>query len=275
MFYDPIKIKPLGETGITIEYGDEANLILNFKVITLQKAVDNESLKGIIATIPTARSLGLLYNPLVISQSELIYEIIKINDQKREIDKIPSRLVKIPVWYNDPWSAECAKKFNVENNIEFVAKYNNMTVEEVIETHSGTEHWVTEVGFSPGTYNAYPMDDKKNITAPKYEKPRTWSPVRCICIGGKATGEYPVESPGGYQLIGRSPANFYEPEQLNPTFKNNPILTKPGDRHKYIPINENEYYNIREKVKNGSYSHEIKSEIFDIKGYLKKRENPE
>jgi len=275
MFYDPIKIKPLGETGITIEYGDEANLILNFKVITLQKAVDNESLKGIIATIPTVRSLGLLYNPLVISQSELIYEIFKINDQKREIDKIPSRLIKIPVWYNDPWSAECAKKFNVENNIEFVAKYNNMTVEEVIETHSGTEHWVTEVGFSPGTYNAYPMDDKKNITAPKYEKPRTWSPVRTICIGGKATGEYPVESPGGYQLIGRSPANFYEPEQLNPTFKNNPILTKPGDRHKYIPINENEYYNIREKVKNGSYSHEIKSEIFDIKAYLKKRGNPE
>jgi len=131
-----------------------------------------------------------------------------------------------------------------------------MTVEELIETHSGTEYWVIEVRFSPGTDNVYPIDDKKTITASKYKKLRTWSPARCICIDGKATVEYPVESPGGYQLIGRSLANFYEPEQLNPIFKNNPILTKPGYSHKYIPIGEEEYYNTREKVKKWYYSHE-------------------
>jgi len=279
MIYNSLKIKPLGETGITIEYGDEANLILSFEVIALQKAInnsiDNGSLKGIIVTIPTVRSLGLLYNPLVISQSELIYEIFKINNQKGEIDKIPSRLIKIPVWYNDPWSAECAKKCNVKNNIKFVAKCNNMTIEELIKTHSSTDYWVTDVGFSPATYGAYALDVTKIITAPKYKKPRTWSPVRTICIGGSATSDYPVESPGGYQLIGRSPANFYEPERLNPTFKNDPVLTKPGDRHRYIPINEKKYYSIREKVKKGCYSYEIKDEIFDIKVYLKKRGNPE
>lgn len=271
MFYDPIKIKPLGETGVTIEYGDEAKLILNFKVITLQKAIKNTNLKGIIATIPTMRALGVLFNPLVISQPELICEILKINNQKKEMGKFPSRLLKIPIWYNDSASAECAKKFNVVNNIEFVAKCLNMTVEEVIEIHSGNEYWVTEVGFSPGTYNAYPLDDTKAITGiPKYKVPRTWTPVRTIAVGGRAMGNYPVESPGGYQLIGRSPANFYEPDQLNPTFRDDPILTKPGDRHKYVPINEDEYYKIREKVKNGSYSHEIKEEEFDIKGYLDK-----
>ena len=265
MIYEKIRIRPIGEAGITVEYGDEANLDLNFHVIALNNKILEEKPLGILELVPTMRSLGVFYNPLVLKQKEVISKIHEIEENKGEMIEFPSRLIKIPVWYDDPWSAECADYFGVQNNIEFVSEHNNMTVEEFVDVHSGTDWWVTEVGFSPGTYNAYPLDPNVILTAPKYTVPRTWSPIRTICIGGRATGEYPVRSPGGYQLIGRSPANFYEPDQLNPTFKNDPILTKPGDRHRYIPITEEEYNEIREKVKAGLYSHDIEEGTFNLK----------
>jgi KipI family sensor histidine kinase inhibitor len=268
MLYNEIRIRRIGESGLTVEYGDEANLALNFQVIALMYAIQEKAAKGILETVPTMRSLGIFYNPFIMDELQAIAEIQKIEINKGKITELPSRLIKIPVWYNDPWSAECAEYFGVRNNIEFVAEHNNMTIDEFIQAHSGVDWWVTEVGFSPGTYNAYPLDPSVILTAPKYLVPRTWSPIRTICLGGRATGEYPVRSPGGYQLIGRSPANFYEPYQLNPTFRDDPILTRPGDRHRYVPITENEYYTVREMVNKGEYSHEVEEGVFNLLAYF-------
>src|SRR6188508_3628425 len=85
---------------------------------------------------------------------------------------VTKRLVTIPFWYNDPWSDECARAHGAPNNMDYLADINNTTVHGVIAAHSGTEWWVTSVGFQPGCYQALSLDPAFSVTAPKYPRPR-------------------------------------------------------------------------------------------------------
>ena len=79
------------------------------------------------------------------------------------------------------------------------------------------------------------------MTAPKYPRPRQWTPERILCLAGKITSFYPVRSPGGYQLLGRTPVDLYDPLQRNKVFRDSPVLPIAGERHRYVPIDENAY----------------------------------
>lgn len=268
MIYEEAVYRSGGDLYLSVEFGDEANLALNFKVLALQQAIEQSRIRGITETLPTMRSLGVVYDPFVVSQGDLIGEMRRLEKQLGEAETLPSRLLIIPMWYNDPWSIECAAAHGLGNNIEFVARHNNMTVEQVIGTHSGPEHWCTAVGFTPGVFITYSLDPERVLTAPKYERPRKWTYDRILNIGGHATSIYSVRSPGGYQLIGRTPLNTYEPEQRNAIFKNDPALTRAGDRHRYLPIGEEEYGEIRRTVEQGTYDYKVIEGTFNVKEYL-------
>ncbi len=264
MRYDHAVFKPLGDLYLGVEFGDELALRLNFRVIALNTALSANPISGVAETIPTNRSLGIVYDPFIISRGRLEARLREIEKQVGEVEEVPSRHVTIPIWYNDPWSDKCAKAHGAPNNLEFLAEINKMTVEEVVKTHSGTDWWVSAVGFTPACYQAMPLGSTKALTAPKYQRPRKWTPERILCIAGQLTSFYPVRSPGGYQLLGRTPIDLYDPLQRNPAFNDGPVLPRVGDRHTYVPIEESTYWEIRRQVEAGTYTYEIREEMFRI-----------
>jgi allophanate hydrolase subunit 1 len=152
--------------------------------------------------------------------------------------------------------------------MEYLAEINDTTVDGVIAAHSGTEWWVTSVGFQPGCYQALPLDPAFSISAPKYPRPRQWTPERILCLAGKITSFYPVRSPGGYQLLGRTPVDLYDPLQRNEVFRDSPVLPIAGERHRYVPIDENGYKEIRHHVECGDYRYDIEEGEYSLDDYL-------
>jgi urea carboxylase len=262
MIYPKAVYKAAGDLYLTVEFGDELSLALNFRVIALDRALKAHPITGVTETIPTNRSLGVVFDPLVISRAELMARIGELERGMGAIEELPSRLCTIPIWYDDPWSRECAAAHGAPNNVQFLADLNGLTVDDVIRMHAGTEHWVSAVGFTPACYQAMPLDPSKALTAPKYERPRKWTPDRILCIAGQLTSFYPVASPGGYQLLGRTPIDLYDPLQRNPAFKDGPVLPRVSDRHRYVPIDEATYGEIRREVEAGTYHYDIREEIY-------------
>jgi urea carboxylase len=272
MFYDQGVSKPLGDLYLTVEFGDELSLLLNFRVIALHAALRAHPVAGVMEAIPTNRSLGIVYDPRIVSRERLAARLRELEAGMGEIDELPSRRVTIPIWYNDPWSQECATAHGAPNNLEFLAGLNGMTVDEVIRTHAGTDHWVSAVGFTPACYQAMPLDPSMALTAPKHQRPRKWTPERILCIAGQLTSFYPVASPGGYQLLGRTPVDLYDPRQRNPAFADGPVLPRVGDRHTYVPIDEKTYWEIRGEVEAGVYRYEIREETYRLQDYRRRAE---
>lgn len=268
MLYEEPRHLPLGDLYLTVEFGDELSLAQNFRVIGLDLALKENPIRGVTETIPTNRSLGIVFDPLAISGERLSAALRERETGLERLVELPSRLVTIPVWYNDPWSRECALAHGTPNNLDFLGEINGITVAEVIARHSGTDHWVSAVGFQPATYQAIFLDISKAITAPKYERPRRWTPERVLCIAGQITSFYPVESPGGYQLLGRTPIDLYDPDQRNAVFREGPVLPKVCDRHRYIPICEEEYHQIRREVEAGTYEYTIEDGVYRLDDYL-------
>ncbi len=242
---------------MAVEVSDELRLEHSFRVLALKQALEADLPKGVRELIPTHRALGIVFDPLVISFIELSDVIRSLEPALDRLRTLPSRVVEIPVWYDDPWSQACARENGVKDNMEFLAEINHTTVQGVIDWHTGRQHWVSAVGFQPGTYQTIPLDTSEVITAPKYERPRKSTPARIVCLAGMITSFYPFESPGGYQLLGRTPLELYDPDQRLSAFRDGPVLSKVGDRHRYVSIDEIEYRRIRTEVERGSYDYRI------------------
>lgn len=264
VFYEQALYRPLGDLYLTVEFGDELDLRLNFKVIALDAALAAHPIRGVTETIPTNRSLGVVYDPFTVSRERLVAGLRVLEQGMGEIHELPSRHVTIPIWYDDPWSRECAEAHGAPDNLQLLAEINNMTVEQVIQTHAGTDHWVSAVGFTPACYQAMPLDRSKALTAPKYPRPRRWTPERILCIAGQLTSFYPVASPGGYQLLGRTPIELYDPQQRYEVFKDSPVLPRVGDRHTYVPIDEQTYWELRREWEAGTYEYQVREETYRV-----------
>jgi urea carboxylase len=272
MFYPEPVCRALGDLYLTVEFGDELDLLLNFRVIALDAALKAEPIAGITETIPTNRSLGIVYDPYVVPYDSLVAAIAARARGLGDMTELPSRHVTIPIWYDDPWSQECAEAAGFKNNLQYMAEINRCSVDEVIAAHAGTEWWVSAVGFQPATYQALPLDPAFRLTAPKYPRPRKTTPERILCQAGRITSFYPVVSPGGYQLLGRTPIDLYDPQQRNPAFKDGPVLPRVADRHRYEPIDEATYWDLRRRCESGDYVYQIREDTYRLEDYLDRLE---
>jgi urea carboxylase len=272
MIYDTPKFRPLGDCYLAVEFGDEADLTLNFRVLALADALKKADLPGMIEIIPSFRELGLLFDRFDTDHKTLQDAVAAIQKTVTDVATLPSRLVELPLWYDDPWSAELARRFNVKKNIDFVAECNEISVDEVIKRHTGTDYWIVCVGFTPGCYFSLPLDPTKWLKAPKYRTPRSYTPARLVALAGFSTGAYPVASPGGYQVIGRLAVNIYEPNSKTPAvFPEDGVLLQAGDRLRYYNVNALEYDDIWNAAQAGTFKYRITDEIFDVKAYLASR----
>ena len=224
--YEKVKYLIAGDRAIVVEFGDKIEEQVNSKIRSLTVAIEQEGIIGINETVPTYRSLMVIYDPLLIELEKLIGAIKTIISRMHELKLTDAKVIEIPILYGGEYGPD----------IEFVADHNKISIDEVIKIHTDMEYLIYMIGFTPGFPYLGGMSDK--IEAPRLQNPRTKIPAQSVGIAGKQTGIYPVESPGGWQLIGRTPVKLYDP------FREEPVLLNAGDYIKFVQIDENEYKNI-------------------------------
>jgi KipI family sensor histidine kinase inhibitor len=268
VIYDEPVYRPLGDMMLGVEFGDEANVALNFEVLELEKLAREARIPGVIETIPSLRELVLVLDRKQTTHAKVQDALEGLIGDVQEVSTLRSRKFVLPCWYDDPWSAELAARYGVDNNLDIIAEANGLTKEQVIEQHTDTEFWVVCVGFTPGCYFSIPLDMSKLLRAPKWKTPRDYTPARCLALAGFSTGAYPVASPGGYQLVGRLAVNIYEPQPKNAIIPEDGVLLRAGDRLQYRNVGALEYDRIWSQVEAGHYEYEVVEEDFDVAGYL-------
>jgi KipI family sensor histidine kinase inhibitor len=227
--FEKARFRTAGDRGLLVEYGDLIDPAVNNKVRSMAIVMEDDPLKGVIETIPTYRSLLIIYDPGMTNPVELEKMLEKLEARLGEIKIPPPRTVEIPVCYGSDFGPD----------IETVADTNQLTVAQVIELHSEPEYLIYMVGFTPGFPFMGGLSEK--LHTPRLETPRTLVPEGSVGIANNQTGIYPVASPGGWQLIGRTPVKLFAPGRKNP------FLYQAGDRIKFKPISAAEYTHLVEK----------------------------
>ena len=283
MIYETLRYRLAGEHSLLIELSDEIDLTVNFKMLSLARMLlrspelGPEGIRAIIDVTPSFSTVLVQYDPTLISIQGLIrfceYCVPKL-DSPHDLE-LPSRLIEIPVNYNDRWSRECYEQYcktikPIESNPEWVAHLNGLaSVEELITCHSTPEWWVGAVGFLVGLPTLMPLAPKFRLKAPKYDPPRTWTPKGTIGVAGGFTTIYPVVVPDGYQMIGRTPVPIYDAQAQRSPFGDTPFLFQIGDRVKFRPIDEAEFEAIEREIDEGRYQYQIsESQPFRLSQYL-------
>ena len=276
MIYDEPKFLPGGDRFIEIELGDELNFDLNFLVHSLSAKVREAEIAGLIELLPNMASIVLSYDPDLISFADLKNEILNHyrNMGSLEDMELLSPIYYIPVLYCDPvtracWKDYCAKIAEKEYDSDILVRLNELDgYEQLARIHSGTEYWVAALGFYPGLASLIALDPRCRMTAPKYNPPRTWTAKGTIGYGGSVTCVYPANTPGGYQMIGHTPVPVCEIEQRLPAFKQDLALLRPGDRVRFFPVGQEEYYYVERRVTAGDYVHNVADYAkFSIRAY--------
>lgn len=254
-----------GDEYLFVDFDIEMSLEVNFKVLAVCQEIERQEIDGVIEVCPANSSLLVHYSPERIAPDRLAKTLQDLEHKVDQIEAIPSRLVDIPVLYDDPWTKECAKRFGDRHqdpsvtNLEYITRINGLaSVDEFIALHSGMPYWISMVGFVPGTAWGYQMVPReRTIQAPKYVRPRTDTPERAVSHGGAFLAIYPVRGPGGYQLFGITPVAVYDPTRKLVDLADRYILAKPGDRWKLRPIEMDEFLAIRKEVEAGTYRYRI------------------
>lgn len=215
-----VKLSPSGDCALVISFGNEISEALNLKVRSLKLATEKVGIPGIIEMTPTYCSLMVHYNPLEIGYSILIEKMLEINESLGDIDLPEPSVIEIPTLYGGAFGPD----------LENVASLNGLTTDEVIQIHASGQYRIFMLGFTPGFPYLGGMDDR--IATPRLATPRTKIHAGSVGIAGSQTGVYPIDSPGGWQIIGRTPLALYDPERAEP------ILLKAGELIKFIPIDQ-------------------------------------
>ncbi|MGN0530802.1 MAG: 5-oxoprolinase subunit PxpB [Eubacterium sp.] len=225
-----------GDTAITVCFENEISKEVNGFVTSFACAVEQKGIKGVIELIPAFNSVTVLYDSTVTSAGTLKIKLERIIKKLGNSQQSSAVLYKIPVCYEEEFSPDM-------KNVE---AHTGLSREEIIKIHSSTDYLIYMLGFLPGF--AYLGEMDKRLATPRLDSPRVEISRGSVGIGGEQTGIYPVASPGGWQLIGRTPVLVYDRE------RENPILYKSGDYIRFVPISRNEYFEIEKAVQGGTYT---------------------
>jgi allophanate hydrolase subunit 1 len=235
-----------GDSFLTVELGDDGSLFLNIYILTLEKMIWEAEFPWLIDTTALRTTIMVHYDPFV-AQAGDVTETLKslILGGVRVPEKVPSKIIHLPVYYDDPWTKACAREYGLSANLEIVAKENEISTEEVIRIHSQPAYFVSYTSFMYGSFGAFPMAPFTVLKNSKYKVPRKWTPPGTLGIGGTTTTFYSIVSPGGLMMLGNSPVKTFDLDRQNPFFESDPLLVHPGDRLRFFPIKSKAYDQIK------------------------------
>lgn len=230
-----VRFLPAGDTALVVEFGAGVERALSDRVLALGDRVRAAALAGVIETVPTFRSLAVHYDPLTTSADALVPTIEAMLPEASGAGG-RRRLWHVPACYD----AHCAP------DIGDVAARTGLTTEEIVRLHSGTRFHVYMVGFLPGF--PYMGDLPEVLVLPRRTDPRVRVPAGSIAIATTLNGIYPLESPGGWHLIGATPIRLFDPGWERPA------LFSPGDAVRFEPVPWSEHERIGRAVAAGDYN---------------------
>jgi len=226
---------PSGDTAFIVKAGNDISEEINGLIRKYFLQIEAENIMGIVDFIPSYNELLVCYDPVVIGYQNLL-SILKSVEGKISTSELPaSNLIHVPVFYGGEFGPD----------LNEVAVCNSLSGDEVIQIHTSQNYLVYMLGFTPGFCYLGGMD--KRIATPRKQTPRMKIPAGSVGIADKQTGIYPIESPGGWQLIGRTPLKLFDPD-MKPEF-----LFRAGDYIHFYAVEKAEYEAILNDVTNKTY----------------------
>ena len=229
-----LRLAPSGDLALVASFGNEISEALNTKVRALMLALEKVNVEGIVEMTPTYCSLMIHYDPLRIGYETLCGRVRETLEALDDIELPAPRVIEIPVLYGGEYGPD----------LDYVAQHNGLSVDEVIEIHTSRNYRIYMLGFTPGFPYLGGMDER--IATPRLETPRTKIAGGSVGIAGAQTGIYPIDSPGGWQIIGRTPVALYDPQSAEP------ILLKAGESIRFVQIDQKTFDRISRDMQRGS-----------------------
>lgn len=247
-----------------------------YRVEQILRRINPEGMREITGGV-SALLISYSYKALKLEQLIEILRIASCEAEKCEKEEICSREVYLPIAFHDKQGQAAVEKYiesirseapYLPDNLEFLAMCNGLAgAKEVEKAILSTEYLVLGLGdVYMGAPCAVPLDPRYRLCAPKYNPPRTHTPIGAVGIGGSFLSIYPIVSPGGYQLVGRT-VPIWNKHQLGAAFKEAPWLLRPFDRIHFYAVNEPELDNLCDKVMSGNFHFRIKDGLFDLNYY--------
>lgn len=222
---------PLGDRAITITLGDAIDETTNRRVRAISALLDATALPCIVDLVPAFVSIAVHYDPALVVGDEtdgspyerLVNTLEPLLGDLRDGEMAVPRVVEIPVCYGG----------DLGPDLEDVARQHSIAIDDVIRIHTAGDYLVYMVGFMPGF--AYLGGLAPQLITPRRSSPRTAVPAGAVGIGGQQTGVYPLVSPGGWNLIGRTPLRIFDANRENAS------LLETGDRVRFVSISRSEF----------------------------------
>lgn len=227
-------IKRYSEDTVTVYLGDEIDENINKQLVQLKQYLEDENLTGVTEIIVSYTSLIVNFDVFQTSADEIIEVIKKVDVNALLKQPFKYRIIEIPVCYGGTHGPDLERFESV-----------GLSPDEVIEKHSEKEYLVYMLGFMPGFPYLGGLD--QSLFRDRLENPRKKVPKGAVGIGGRQTGMYPFESPGGWNLLGNTPIPLFDPD------RDPPILYAPGDRIVFKQISESEYDALKAAVEKNDY----------------------
>ncbi|MBU2326100.1 MAG: carboxyltransferase domain-containing protein [Alphaproteobacteria bacterium] len=267
-----------GDEHLFVECSDEMSLDAFFNSMSMTSGIREAGIKGITEICPANASFQIKFDPDVIHPNDILKEVqaIELAAAKAE-PVISTRIVEIPVFYNDPWTHETLMRFRERHqdptgtDLDYAARINNYgSVDDFIKAHAGSPWFVSMVGFVSGLPFMYQMVERqRQIEVPKYLRPRTDTPRLTVGHGGCFGCIYSVRGAGGYQMFGITPMPIYDPTQTTSYLKDFMVFFRPGDIVKFKPVDRDGYDQAVEDVDKGRFSPPIREVKFDLNEFSK------
>ena len=227
-----------GDEHVFVEIAEGMSLEAFFKSLSITNAVRDSRIAGVTEICPANASFQIKFDPDRIKPDDLVAELKRLEAAAEKAEPtIKTRIIEIPVLYNDPWTNETLMRFRERHqdpestDLEYAARINNhASVDDFIEAHSSAPWFVSMVGFVAGLPFLYQMvERKRQIQVPKYLRPRTDTPKLTVGHGGCFSCIYSVRGAGGYQMFGITPMPIYDPVQQTSYLREFMCLFRPGD----------------------------------------------
>lgn len=224
MSFEGVRLSFLGETAFVLTVGNDVSIDAHEKVKAVAHLLASAPPDAMVEYVPAFTTVTVIYDPMAATHEEFADRLRRLLENAPQVSPaVEARLMEIPVCYGEAFGPD----------LDFVASHNTITPDEVIAIHADAEYLVYMIGFAPGFPYMGGMSER--IAAPRRDSPRQNVPVGSVGIAGKQTGIYSIETPGGWQLIGRTPVRLFRPDEAEPS------LLRTGDHVRFHVIDRDQY----------------------------------
>ena len=265
-----------GDEHLFVECDEAMSLDAFFKSLSMTNALRDARIAGVTEICPANASFQVKFDPDRIKPDDMLREVKAIESAAAKTEPvIKTRILEIPVFYQDPWTHETLMRFRERHqdptgtDLEYAARINGLAdVDAFIAAHSGSPWFVSMVGFVAGLPFMYQMVERaRQLQVPKYLRPRTDTPKLTIGHGGCFSCIYSVRGAGGYQMFGITPMPIFDPEQRIGYLRDFMVFFRPGDIVKFKPINRDAYDHALDDVAAGRFAPKIRDVTFDFRQF--------